>query len=164
MDILVGEDGLLDVSKLEEAEYQEKFADSLDAYYKNAAKQFFQSGTEDPLKLALMGSTYAGMNREGLLQLIKKETTQLFDKNSYINTIPELTKGIEEILLSDAISHIKEEDIDPILEYTHTADIVNREKVDRIGAIKILNIYEDNGAVPQKWIKRYLKEGEAVEE
>lgn len=158
LDTLVGEDGLLDVDKLNEAEYQERFADSMDAYYKTVAKAFFESETNDALKQAMMANTYAGINREGLLQLIKQENTKLFRENKYINFIPELTKQVQEILSSDTLGHIKEEDIDPILEYTNITNIVDRNKVDKIGAIKILNIFDEYREVPKFMVKDYLRE------
>ena len=163
-EILRGGDGLIDYDLLEEEAYQDKFVDSLNEFYMNGAKNILQSQSSDPLIQALLGKAVYGVNRDILSKVTGEHKSGLFREGGYVNLIPELTKDVQRTLRGEAVSNIKEADIDDILERTQIKEVVDRDKVDVRAAIRFLDNYERLGVVPPKWMKEYLREREAAEE
>lgn len=152
--ILTDEEGLVDYDKLDENKTQLKFADAMSDYYLDKAKKHLKSKVsgKDEFENEMLRSAYAGVTKSAIKQLVGQHKSK-FRPDVFHRHKERFMERVEDTMHGAARGHLKEENIDDIIQYTKTGDIVDKNKIRLQEAVGIMDLYHKQGAVTKEMVK-----------
>jgi len=154
-EVLKDKDGVVHHDRLKDAKYQEKFADAMASTYLEAAKQYFRidkkAKGDEVWKEQLMNA-YANTTRSQLSELIKEhKATFTYDVFSQYQSkfMDELKARLEPV----RHAHITDEHIDDILAHVGAKDMIDKSKITKKNAVKLLEYYRLNKALGKSGLR-----------
>ncbi len=144
------EKGRVDYEKLTKADIKKKFAKTMSDFYLGKAKEYFDiKGDLDEFQTDTLLTAYADTTQHELKKMVHqhgKDFTYAAFKKSKDKFLDELSHRMHAV----AAEHIEDKDIEDIIKYTKSEDLVNHEYVKREDALGLLATFEESGVVPPK--------------
>lgn len=151
--LLKGEDNLIDYTRLNDTAVQEKMADKMADLYVAEGRKYLHIGDDtklDEMQEEMLMRSYAGITR-GELRRIIGEAGQDFHLEQFRGLSRRLKQQVENQLAPIATSHIKESDLETLVEGLGLKGKVDPTKLDLPGAHQLLEEYHANDSVvPQR--------------
>lgn len=161
--------GLIDPDLLKKSDVQLKAADEMADFYLDKALEHFgykkpgeklpDDNKLDVFQKDMLMKAYANTTKGELRNLFGQHQERLGNYGEFIRLKDRFMKPLIERLMSASMSHLKEEHIDDIINYTGVKDMVEREHMKIENAASLLRQhYELGGVLPKKELDNIIGE------
>jgi hypothetical protein len=146
---LTEKDGKIHFKSLKDNKTQQEFVETMvDHYVSDAQKALKSEGKLDQLEKDMLLNAYQGTTTGRLKQLVSQYGAK-FKHDVFKGLSGQMVKNVQERLYDSASAHLTQDHVGEIVKHVGLEGIVDATKVTDKEAGKLLEIFHEDGAVPE---------------